>query len=241
MNLEERARSDSISRTKRPGPRPTACIWCQKTDCQHCRCTGQTGCNHKKGEICPNPRYKRRLVCNSCEKNKLREKQQSNASQVMKRKREKAPSKTNSKREVAKPNTTKEKSNAASQSSPILKESNDRRVHSSISCLAITVSLIVNNAATPALTFLITNKQLVLRDLRPYIIQQLRLTSPNEFVFMNQSSVIPIANVCSSFDFYFDFDFARPFVLIYRKAIAQLLVYFMILMVISNLFVFMSI
>ena len=102
MNLEERSRSGSISKTKKPGPRPTACIWCQSTDCQHCRCTGQMGCNHKKGEMCPNPRYKRRLVCNSCEKNKLREKQQSNTLQVAKKKRDKPSAKPNPKRETAK-------------------------------------------------------------------------------------------------------------------------------------------
>ena len=102
MNLEERSRSGSISKTKKPGPRPTACIWCQSTDCQHCRCTGQMGCSHKKGEMCPNPRYKRRLVCNSCEKNKLREKQQSNVLQVTKKKRDKSSAKPNPKREAAK-------------------------------------------------------------------------------------------------------------------------------------------
>ena len=82
MNKEEKPRSESISKTKKPGPRPTACLWCNATDCNHCRCTGQVGCSHKKGEMCSNPRYKRRLVCNSCEKNKLREKQQSNASKA---------------------------------------------------------------------------------------------------------------------------------------------------------------
>ena len=102
MNIEERSRSGSISKTKKPGPRPTACIWCQSTDCQHCRCTGQMGCSHKKGEMCPNPRYKRRLVCNSCEKNKLREKQQSNVLQVVKKKREKPSTKSNPKRDIAK-------------------------------------------------------------------------------------------------------------------------------------------
>ena len=73
MDAEERARSGSLSKAKKPGPRPTPCMWCNSTDCTHCRCTGQNGCGHKRGEMCPNPRFKRRLVCNSCEKVKLRE------------------------------------------------------------------------------------------------------------------------------------------------------------------------
>ena len=102
MNREEKHRSGSIAKAKKPGPRPTTCIWCNETDCKHCRCMGQIGCNHKKGEMCPNPRYKRRLVCNSCEKNKLREKQQLSALQSSKKKRSKSASKTSRKRVIPK-------------------------------------------------------------------------------------------------------------------------------------------
>ena len=108
MNREEKHRSGSITKAKKPGPRPTTCIWCNETDCKHCRCMGQIGCNHKKGEMCPNPRYKRRLVCNSCEKNKLREKQQLSALQSSKRKRPKSASKTSRKRVLPKVNQEKQ-------------------------------------------------------------------------------------------------------------------------------------
>ena len=60
---------------KRPGPRLSACQWCGKVTCNHCRCTGQGNCNHAPGEMCKNSRYKRRLVCNPCEKNKLKQRQ----------------------------------------------------------------------------------------------------------------------------------------------------------------------
>ena len=108
MNREEKHRSGSITKAKKPGPRPTTCIWCNETDCKHCRCMGQIGCNHKKGEMCPNPRYKRRLVCNSCEKNKLREKQQLSALQSSKKKRPKSASKTSRKRVIPKVNQEKQ-------------------------------------------------------------------------------------------------------------------------------------
>lgn len=122
MNKEEKPRSESISKTKKPGPRPTACLWCNATDCNHCRCTGQVGCSHKKGEMCSNPRYKRRLVCNSCEKNKLREKQQSNASQAVKRKRARTASKSAQRRENAKVSHPKEKTNIVIPQPSIKKE-----------------------------------------------------------------------------------------------------------------------
>ena len=126
MNLEERSRSGSISKTKKPGPRPTTCIWCQSTDCQHCRCTGQMGCSHKKGEMCPNPRYKRRLVCNSCEKNKLREKQRSSVLQVVKKKRDKPSAKPTPKRETTKQSALKGVSKTDISATVIPSELNER-------------------------------------------------------------------------------------------------------------------
>lgn len=95
-------RGETSYRSKKPGPRPTACIWCGSTECTHCRCSGQIGCNHKKGEMCQNARYKRRLVCNSCEKNKLREKRQNSISSSTKKKRVKAATRTAKKRELSK-------------------------------------------------------------------------------------------------------------------------------------------
>ncbi|KAK8801917.1 hypothetical protein WA158_006312 [Blastocystis sp. Blastoise] len=68
--------SDAVEEPKdkqrRPGPRPVPCPWCDQTKCNHCRCLGHANCSHKPGEMCTNERYKRRLVCNPCEKNKLR-------------------------------------------------------------------------------------------------------------------------------------------------------------------------
>ena len=95
-------RGEASYRSKKPGPRPTACIWCGSTECTHCRCSGQIGCNHKKGEMCQNARYKRRLVCNSCEKNKLREKRQNSISSTAKKKKARATSKSTKKRELSK-------------------------------------------------------------------------------------------------------------------------------------------
>ena len=95
-------RGEASYRSKKPGPRPTACIWCGSTECTHCRCSGQIGCNHKKGEMCQNARYKRRLVCNSCEKNKLREKRQNSMSSSTKKKKAKTASKVTRKRELSK-------------------------------------------------------------------------------------------------------------------------------------------
>ena len=67
--------TDSVNVYKRPGPRLSACQWCGKVSCNHCRCTGQANCSHAPGEMCKNQRYKRRLVCNPCEKNKLKYRQ----------------------------------------------------------------------------------------------------------------------------------------------------------------------
>ena len=76
---------DSKGGYKRPGPRLSACQWCGKVSCNHCRCTGQENCTHAPGEMCKNPRYKRRLVCNPCEKNKLRHRQMCQQSEERKR------------------------------------------------------------------------------------------------------------------------------------------------------------
>lgn len=90
MDSDDSIQSEVTTKAKKPGPRRTKCIWCGSTECTHCRCTGQTGCNHRKGEMCPNARYKRRLVCNSCEKNKLKEKNHRPDSASAKRKRQRA-------------------------------------------------------------------------------------------------------------------------------------------------------
>ena len=70
-------------RQKKPGPRPNPCIWCGEIQCNHCQCTGHPKCDHKAGEPCSRQRYwswkpvmdryHRRLVCNPCEKNKLKD------------------------------------------------------------------------------------------------------------------------------------------------------------------------
>lgn len=57
---------------KKPGPRPSDCPFCNSNDCSHCRCSGFEKCDHMVGELCKRSRYKRRLVCNPCEKHKLR-------------------------------------------------------------------------------------------------------------------------------------------------------------------------
>lgn len=56
---------------KKPGPRPSDCPWCNTPNCNHCRCPGYPKCDHAPNTLCPRPRYKRRLVCNPCEKHKL--------------------------------------------------------------------------------------------------------------------------------------------------------------------------
>ena len=102
MDEEGKTNSSPILKSKKPGPRPTRCMWCGSTECTHCRCTGQSGCNHKKGELCTNQRYKRRFVCNSCEKNKLREKHQIGIVSSSKRKRSKTAVKGSKKKESVK-------------------------------------------------------------------------------------------------------------------------------------------
>ena len=69
----------------KPGPKPNKCKWCQEVQCSHCQCPGYSRCDHAKGEPCVRHRYaiilisskiyryKRRLVCNTCEKAKLRD------------------------------------------------------------------------------------------------------------------------------------------------------------------------
>lgn len=56
---------------KKPGPRPSDCPWCNTPNCNHCRCPGYPKCDHAPNTLCSRPRYKRRLVCNPCEKHKL--------------------------------------------------------------------------------------------------------------------------------------------------------------------------
>ena len=56
---------------KRPGPKARLCPWCGTNTCRHCHCQGYDGCSHAPGEPCDRERYKRRLVCNRCEKSKL--------------------------------------------------------------------------------------------------------------------------------------------------------------------------
>jgi hypothetical protein len=61
-------------RGRKPGPRPKACPWCPPNSgrCNHCHCLGYDGCSHPPGQMCSRARYKRRLVCNPCEKHKLK-------------------------------------------------------------------------------------------------------------------------------------------------------------------------
>ncbi len=103
MDSDESAPSELNIKAKKPGPRRTKCIWCGSTECNHCRCTGQSGCNHRKGEMCPNARYKRRLVCNSCEKNKLKEKSHRSETMADRRKRQKSQAKSGKKRAAPPP------------------------------------------------------------------------------------------------------------------------------------------
>ena len=98
MDSDDSIQSEVTVKGKKPGPRRSKCIWCGSTECNHCRCTGQSGCNHRKGEMCPNARYKRRLVCNSCEKNKLKEKNHRPDTTSSKRKRQRATSRVSKKR-----------------------------------------------------------------------------------------------------------------------------------------------
>lgn len=56
---------------RKPGPRRSACKWCGSSSCTHCQCDGYAGCTHGAKQQCPRSRYKRRLVCNPCEKHKL--------------------------------------------------------------------------------------------------------------------------------------------------------------------------
>ena len=60
-----------IPKNKRPGPKRSPCPHCGLTDCSHCRCPGTPLCCHE-GKMCTNHRYRRRLVCNPCEKNRIK-------------------------------------------------------------------------------------------------------------------------------------------------------------------------
>ena len=77
MPITQEAWSKAIRSQKKPGPRPTACPWCSSTSCTHCRCTGSGLCDHGEHQ-CERDRYKRRLVCNPCEKHKLKARLQMN-------------------------------------------------------------------------------------------------------------------------------------------------------------------
>ena len=59
------------TRRRKPGPRRSTCRWYASTTCTHCHCDGYEGCDHAPGKMCSRARYKRRLVCNPCEKHKL--------------------------------------------------------------------------------------------------------------------------------------------------------------------------
>ncbi|KAK8808640.1 hypothetical protein WA158_008541 [Blastocystis sp. Blastoise] len=61
----------NIPKGKRPGPKRTPCPHCGLVDCSHCRCPGTPLCCHA-GKMCGNHRYRRRLVCNPCEKNRIK-------------------------------------------------------------------------------------------------------------------------------------------------------------------------
>lgn len=73
----------TVQRPNKPGPKPNRCMWCSQIQCTHCQCPGYDGCDHHHGKPCSRfpvgessgfeRRYKRRLVCNTCEKAKLRE------------------------------------------------------------------------------------------------------------------------------------------------------------------------
>jgi hypothetical protein len=58
---------------KRPGPRRKSCPWCNNRKCTHCRCESFARCDHTSNEPCKRERYGRRLVCNTCERNKLKD------------------------------------------------------------------------------------------------------------------------------------------------------------------------
>jgi hypothetical protein len=58
---------------ERPGPRRKSCPWCNNRKCTHCRCDSYARCDHSRNEQCKRVRYGRRLVCNTCERNKLKD------------------------------------------------------------------------------------------------------------------------------------------------------------------------
>ena len=60
-----------IEGKKKPGHKATACPWCGYTSVRCCRCSGFSGCKHAPGEPCSKPRYRRRRLCNPCEKSRL--------------------------------------------------------------------------------------------------------------------------------------------------------------------------
>ena len=71
-SLKTKLNVNKIGDVRRPGPKPSKCPWCDESPCTHCHCGGYDGCSHAVGEMCSRSRYKRRLVCNPCEKHKLK-------------------------------------------------------------------------------------------------------------------------------------------------------------------------
>jgi hypothetical protein len=53
--------------------RKKSCMWCNNRKCNHCRCSGYDRCDHSSNEPCKRGKYGRRLVCNTCERNKLKD------------------------------------------------------------------------------------------------------------------------------------------------------------------------
>ena len=67
--------SSTLKKVKKPGPQRKACKFCGEAYCSHCRCRGYSLCDHLPGSQCSRTRYNKRLVCNQCERVKLRTKQ----------------------------------------------------------------------------------------------------------------------------------------------------------------------
>jgi hypothetical protein len=55
------------------GGKGKLCPWCSLKKCTHCRCGSYVKCDHGPNEPCKRVRYGRRLVCNTCERNKLKQ------------------------------------------------------------------------------------------------------------------------------------------------------------------------
>lgn len=190
-------RGDSSSRSKKPGPRPTACMWCGSTECTHCRCSGQTGCNHKKGEMCPNPRYKRRLVCNSCEKNKLREKQQCNISSS-RRKKAKNNARVSKKRENTKSvvSVRQPHVNTVPEKKEIPQTPTCKGIYVSKPIVApphYAINIVLNNTGDAIGVLTIQKLDVPLSLIRPIVYRYLTSYLPeSSFCFMKDSSLVSL-------------------------------------------------